>query len=60
MKSQGDVFSEAATVFAAATGLEVSTGTEGMKGLLEKKWTSVVRLQRKVRVGAVCKDSMGR
>lgn len=49
MKAQGGRFAEAAAVFAAATGLEDFSGNEGAKGLLEKKWTSVVRLQRKVR-----------
>lgn len=48
MRSQGGDFSEAAAAFAAAAGLEDSTGNEGFRGLLEKKWTSVVRLQRKV------------
>lgn len=55
MKSQGPDFREAAAAFAAATGLDVvvhSGGDGGIEqqtpGLLEKKWTSVVRLQRKV------------
>lgn len=48
MRSQGEEFYEAAEAFSAATGLENSSGNEGAKGLLEKKWTSVVRLQRKV------------
>lgn len=48
MYSQGLQFAEVAVTFAAAAGLEAGpTGGEG-KGLLEKKWTSVVRLQRKV------------
>ena len=50
MRSQGEEFDEAAEAFASATGLEDSSGNEGAKGLLEKKWTSVVRLQRKVNV----------
>lgn len=49
MKAQGGSFAEAADAFAVATGLEDSSGNEGSRGLLEKKWTSVVRLQRKVR-----------
>lgn len=49
MKDQGEEFAGAAEAFAAATGLEESSGNEGVKGLLERKWTSVVRLQRKVR-----------
>lgn len=48
MRGQGAGFAEAAEAFAVATGLEDSTGNEGFRGLLEKKWTSVVRLQRKV------------
>lgn len=48
MRSQGGEFAEAAAAFAEAAGLEDSTGNEGFRGLLEKKWTSVVRLQRKV------------
>ncbi|CAM9662975.1 unnamed protein product [Ascophyllum nodosum] len=52
MKSQGRGFAEAAETFAAATGLDnylsPSNNETGSKGLLEKKWTSVVRLQRKV------------
>lgn len=50
MKGQGGDFADAAAAFAEATGLEDSTGNEGFRGLLEKKWTSVVRLQRKVSV----------
>ncbi|CAM9416594.1 unnamed protein product [Choristocarpus tenellus] len=45
--SQGEGFADAARVFAGAAGLEGATVVDG-KGLLEKKWTSVVRLQRKV------------
>eukprot|EP00752_Nemacystus_decipiens_P013452 g11914.t1 len=48
MRAQGGEFAEAAGAFASAAGLEDSTGNEGFRGLLEKKWTSVVRLQRKV------------
>lgn len=53
MKGQGGEFADAASAFAQATGLEDSTGNEGFRGLLEKKWTSVVRLQRKVSTTAV-------
>ncbi|CAN0429711.1 unnamed protein product, partial [Hapterophycus canaliculatus] len=48
MRSQGRGFADAAAAFEVATGLEDSEGNEGFRGLLEKKWTSVVRLQRKV------------
>ncbi|CAM9644761.1 unnamed protein product [Ectocarpus sp. 12 AP-2014] len=48
MKGQGGDFADAAAAFAVATGLEDATGNESFRGLLEKKWTSVVRLQRKV------------
>lgn len=49
MNSQGAQFAEAAAVFAEAAGLEPTVGQSSgdVKGLLEKKWTSVVRLQRK-------------
>lgn len=58
MQSQGGTFAEAAETFAAAAGLEAGpTGGEG-KGLLEKKWTSVVRLQRKVRLEATHRSFM--
>lgn len=54
MHNQGAQFAEAAATFAAAAGLEPGpTGGEG-KGLLEKKWTSVVRLQRKASFVLAC------
>lgn len=53
MRSQGGDFAEAAAAFEVATGLEDSEGNEGFRGLLEKKWTSVVRLQRKVPRGGL-------
>jgi platelet-activating factor acetylhydrolase IB subunit alpha len=45
LSSRGEEFAEAAAAFAAASG---ATATAGSAGMLEKKWTSVVRLQRKV------------
>lgn len=48
MLSQPDAFSKSAEHFKQEAGLvDTPTDTAG-KGLLEKKWTSVVRLQRKV------------
>lgn len=55
MRNQGRDFEEAAQAFAVATGLEehfaLAAKETGLKGVLEKKWTSVVRLQRKVSNG---------
>eukprot|EP00953_Heterococcus_sp_UTEX-ZZ885_P020793 11632-Heterococcus_DN1.PRE.2 len=45
LSSRGEEFAEAAATFAAAS---QATATAGSAGMLEKKWTSVVRLQRKV------------
>jgi platelet-activating factor acetylhydrolase IB subunit alpha len=45
LSSRGEEFADAAAAFAAAS---QATATAGSAGMLEKKWTSVVRLQRKV------------
>jgi platelet-activating factor acetylhydrolase IB subunit alpha len=45
LSSRGEEFAEAAAAFAAAS---QAIATAGSAGMLEKKWTSVVRLQRKV------------
>jgi platelet-activating factor acetylhydrolase IB subunit alpha len=47
LRSSG--YQKAAEAFAADTGRDASDPVEGKyQGLLEKKWTSVVRLQKKV------------
>lgn len=48
--SEGEQFSKTAAAFKEEGGLEASAvvGGGGGRGLLEKKWVSVVRLQKKV------------
>eukprot|EP00611_Tribonema_gayanum_P008761 TRINITY_DN1837_c0_g1_i4.p1 TRINITY_DN1837_c0_g1~~TRINITY_DN1837_c0_g1_i4.p1 ORF type:complete len:304 (+),score=94.12 TRINITY_DN1837_c0_g1_i4:132-1043(+) len=45
---RGDAFATSVSAFAADADLEVPAQLAAGPGLLEKKWTSVVRLQRKV------------
>ena len=60
--SEGDKFANSIAAFQSEANVEL--GTEGGKGMLEKKWTAVIRLQKKVlelegKLGAVA-ESDGR
>ena len=45
--SEGDKYSKTIAAFAEESGIDSTTVSVG-KGLLEKKWTAVIRLQKKV------------
>ena len=46
MVSEGDKFAKSIEMFQQEAGIEL--GTEAGKGMLEKKWTAIIRLQKKV------------
>jgi|EP00945_MAST-04E_sp_MAST-4E-sp1_P002569 platelet-activating factor acetylhydrolase IB subunit alpha len=48
LKESGEAFAGVVDVFAEAAGIDVNTDKPARTAILEKKWTSVVRLQRKL------------